>query len=219
MNEFIRKRTKSCPVFMEKHYAYEFLAEFCSFFFAATISFHISGSFKSPLIHTDHYRVRRDLNRNNKPSKWTNEGENWGVGRMTEKAKKKNATIESVCEKKKLKFNIISILFLFLFCTWNYTCHCRIRIMHAIYFHEHFTHLLAPFSFHLFNFICRFANCELKNNAVPFCSWFDCCIVCTMYIVQRTVHIVQSLINNLSAPSFFCNWFNFMLMLNSIMVG
>lgn len=42
---------------------------FCSFFSAAAaaaISFHISGSFKSPLIHADHYHVRRDLNTHKK---------------------------------------------------------------------------------------------------------------------------------------------------------
>lgn len=67
MNEW--KRTKELPRLFgisKTHYAYKFLASSALFSAAAAISFHISESFKSPLIHADHYHVRRDLNINTK---------------------------------------------------------------------------------------------------------------------------------------------------------
>lgn len=103
----------------KQHYAYKFLARsalFCCCY--CVISFHISGSFKSPLIHADHYRVRRDLNsimkrtseRTNKQSGGKRE---WGSEKMGRQQKKQQRARLYACvwerEREKLEFNIIFI--------------------------------------------------------------------------------------------------------------
>lgn len=115
MNE--NERTKELPRLhgtSKKHYAYKFLASSALFSAAAAISFHISGSFKSPLIHADHYHVRRDLYRNTKHTHArTNEQTNRmaveqsaGMGGQ-KNGEKSNDTQRP--KREKLKFNIILI--------------------------------------------------------------------------------------------------------------
>lgn len=95
--------------------------------------------------------------------------------------------------------------------------------MHAIYFHEHFTHLVfyAPFSLHLFirSHTRRFTNWAEKQCCTWFFfffTWFDCCIVRVrcVYTVLYSRCTINPCNNNLSAHSLFI-CFNFMLFVKS----